>query len=118
MSVNPLGVNAYSRVESFNPRSRPEATKTADRQIRQNESASKSPEATRITIPQKIGAKSSALAVANDKALTDILSSEEKQAIDELFSKYDLSQAEPAGYSPFGETTASSAVGAKVDFRI
>lgn len=118
MSVNPLGVNAYTRVETFNQRSRPESTSIADRQIQQSDNTRKTPEASKISISQKLGAESSALAVTNDKALADILSVDEKQAIDELFAKYDLSKADSAGYSPFGETTTSRAVGAKVDFKV
>lgn len=118
MSVNPLGVNAYTRVENFNPNNRPEAAQLAKRQANQAELSARSPEAVKITIPQKFGAESSALAVANDKALADILSPEEKLAIDQLFAKYDFSQKEGAGYSPFGETTVSSAVGGKVDFKV
>ncbi|MCH7877863.1 MAG: hypothetical protein IH914_00925, partial [candidate division Zixibacteria bacterium] len=106
MSVNALGVNAYTKVENLNLQNRSEWTRPAKRQAERSEFTTKSGEATKITIPQKIGAQSSALAGANDKALADILSPEEKRAIDQLFAKYDFSKMESAGYSPFGETAA------------
>ena len=116
MSVNPLGVNAYTKVESFSHRNRPE--RSSAEQIKQGEVSGKSPEAVKITIPQKIGAESSALAVSNDSTLTDILTLEEKQAIDELFAKYDFPSAERTSYDPFGEKTAEHGIGRKVDFKV
>ena len=118
MSVNSLGVNAYTKVESFNPRSRPEAARSSSELIKQSEVSSKSPAASKITIPQKLGAESSALAVTSDNSLANILSADEKQAIDELFAKYDFSKGEDAGYSQQGETSAAVAVGRKVDFTV
>ena len=97
MSVNALRVNAYTKVERFSQQNRPEPARSAEDQVKQAEVSGKSPEAVKITIPQKSGAGSSALAVSSDMSLTDILTPEEKQAIDELFAKYDFPQNERAG---------------------
>ena len=118
MSVNALGVNAYTKVERFSQQNRPEPARSAEDQVKQAEVSGKSPEAVKITIPQKSGAGSSALAVSSDMSLTDILTPEEKQAIDELFAKYDFPQNERAGYSAFGEKTTAAGIGRKVDFKV
>ncbi|MFQ5608138.1 MAG: hypothetical protein ACE5GA_09345 [Candidatus Zixiibacteriota bacterium] len=123
MSVNPLGVSAYDRIEQLNQRGGSEATRRANITGRQERAegtgrAAEQVSPEHVTIAQKTEPQGSALGVKNASALTDILTAAEKAAIEELFSRYDFPDTEGAVYQPSGDTTQARQVGARVDYTV
>ncbi len=130
MNVNPLGISAYGKADvtrkGVDSAQRPQEQFGVDSQ-KQDGAAVKNSEANRtarvehdksVVIARREAETSSSLAVKAKGDFTQLLSPEELDAIDILFSKYTENKTTDASYSAKGQQSHTPRLGARVDFRV
>ncbi len=128
MNINPLGISAYGKADVT--RKNPDAAQRAQEQfaIEAQKSAAqenadtrqinKSEKSSSVTIAKRGTETSSSLAVKAQGEFSQLLSAEEREAIDILFAKYTQNQRSEANYSAKGEQNNTPRLGGSVDFRV
>lgn len=123
MSINPLGVAAYTKTELVKPLQQNTASKTneASQTPVGAESAKQGEAAEKIRAPRREAETSSALAVRSKLdagAFAEVMTPEEREALELLFEKYQDRLDQTSGYSAAGRETDSAQIGARIDYRV
>ncbi len=128
MNINPLGISAYGKTDVT--RKTPDAAQRAQEQfaLEAQKSATqdnadvkrsaKSEQSNSVTIAKRGSETSSSLAVKAQSDFTQLLSAEEREAIDLLFAKYTQNERSDVSYSAKGQQNNTPRLGGSVDFRV
>ena len=130
MNINPVGISAYGKTDAT--RKNPDATQRAQEAfaletegvkngaVEQADTTriAKSEQEKAVTMARRQDETSSALAVMPDSDFTQLLSVEERQAIETLFAKYTETRNSGVQYDAEGTQTHAPRLGANVDYRV
>jgi hypothetical protein len=128
MNINPLGISAYGKADVT--RKNPDAAQRAQEQFAieaqtgattentDSRRVTKAEQDKPVTMAKRDAETSSSLAVKAQGEFAQMLSPEEREAIDLLFEKYTQGQKSGTSYGAKGEQNNTARLGASVDFRV
>ena len=112
MKVNPLGISAYTRIDSaksgVTKQDRSGAVADADKRTAPEDA---------LTLKPQSSSTESAVAIRMSSEMSSMISPEERAAIEMLFERYASRQESAVSYDAGGVTQSGPKLGARVDFR-